>query len=145
MADSIGIYEFSRQMSRRIAAAEHGSPPLLVMDRWNWVALLVSVELGLQNASAASPLSHDGVAKLASELSRILRTVQWERTVVVITRQRRPVAMLIPAEGPLMEAYRFPESQSLDEVLRQLEETSPSLDEVLDQIRRGAGREKPPK
>ena len=101
----IGVYEFSRQLSPLIAATAAGRPPVLITRRDRPVALLVSVALGLPESAAAGPPASVGVAGLQRELSRVLRTVEKRRQAVVVTRHRRPLAMLVPARGPLMADF----------------------------------------
>ena len=140
MPESVSIYGLQRQLSRRIAAVEHGDSPLLITGRKRWVALLVPVELGLQHASPVRPIARVGVTKLASELSSVLQTVRREGKAVVITRRRRPVAMLIPAEGALMDEHVKATQAQLDELLEQLKTApGPTLGERIQQLRTGAG------
>src|SRR5689334_5671144 len=54
-ADSVGIHEFSRQLRRLVAASGDGGAPVLVTRRHHSVALLVSVEFGLQQRAAWPP------------------------------------------------------------------------------------------
>lgn len=123
VADSVGVHELSRQLRRLVAASGDGGAPVLVTRRHHSVALLVSVELGLQQR-AAWPPAQVGMTRLMKELSRILKGVEEERRAVVITHHRRPRAMLVPAEGPLMDAYRRARQDQLDELLRQVEEAT---------------------
>lgn len=103
------------------------------------VALLVSVEVGLQ-AAGSSVSAQVGMTELMSQLSRVLGAVQKERQAVVITNHRRPVAMLVPAEGAVMEEYRRARQDHLDELLGELRQArGPSLDEILRQLRAAGG------
>jgi PHD/YefM family antitoxin component YafN of YafNO toxin-antitoxin module len=122
VVDSVGIHELSRQLRRLVVASGDGGAPVLVTRRERSVALLVSVELGLQQA--AGPPARVGMARLAKELSRVLRAVEEERRAVVITHHRRPRAMLIPAEGPVMDAHRGARQDQLKEILRQLDQAN---------------------
>jgi len=135
MVDSVGIYAFSRQLRRRVAAAGDGTPPVLITRHDRSVALLVSVEVGLQTAGS-SVSAQVGMTGLMSQLSRVLGAVQQERQAVVITNHSRPVAMLVPAEGAVMEDYRRARQNHLDELLGELRQApGPSLDEILRQAR----------
>jgi prevent-host-death family protein len=63
-----------------------------------------------------------GIARLAMELSAVLEAVEEEGRVVVITRHRRGLAVLVPAEGPLMDDYWHAGQRELEDLLRKISE-----------------------
>lgn len=139
----VGVYECSRRLRHLVAAAEDGGPPLLITRHHHPVALLVSVELGLKHSAAARPPTQVGMTRLMGKLSEVLQTVEQERCTVTITRHRRPRAMLIPPQGPVMDEYRRAAQRQLDQLLQDLQQApGPTLDEVLEQLR--AEQQAPP-